>query len=231
MADTPRRPCVSCGASLSGSARFCHACGAKQEASQRSFPPVLIGLVALAVVMLVAVVAYSVGRSSQPDTATAAAPFGATGGGAPDISNLSPREQADRLFNVVMSAHEQGDVARMNQFAPMAVQAYGLLGALDPDAHYHVGLMSAVSGNQDEARARADSIEAAVPNHLLALMLRNSVAQMQGDDATSLAVQRTFLDVYDAQMATQRQEYLDHQGGIAGFKTQAEARVRGGSGT
>ncbi len=230
MADTTRRTCVSCGATLSGTARFCHACGAKQDAPQRSFPPLLLGLVALALVMLVAVVAYSVGRSSQPAAATSAAPSGATGA-APDISNLSPREQADRLFNIVMSAHEQGDVARMNQFAPMAIQAYGLLNPLDPDGHYHVGLMSAVSGNQDEARARADSIEAAVPNHLLALMLRNSVAQMQGDEATSLAVHRKFLEVYDAEMAAQRQEYLDHQSGIAGFKAQAERRVGGGSGT
>lgn len=231
MADTTRPTCVSCGAALSGSARFCHACGAKQETSPRSFPPVLIGLVALALVMLVAVVAYSVGRSSQPAATAATAPFGAAGGAAPDISNMSPREQADRLFNVVMSAHEQGDVARMNQFAPMAVQAYSLLGPLDPDAHYHVGLMSAVMGNQDEALARADSMEAAVPNHLLALMLRNSVTQMRGDEAQSIAVQRKFLDVYDAQMATQRQEYLDHQSGITGFKTQAENRVRGGGGT
>ncbi|MDH3290652.1 MAG: zinc ribbon domain-containing protein [Gemmatimonadota bacterium] len=231
MADTTRPTCVSCGAALSGSARFCHACGAKQETSQRSFPPVLIGLVTLAVVMVVAVVAYSVGRSSQPAAATQPAPVGGAGGAAPDISNLSPREQADRLFNIVMSAHEQGDAARMNQFAPMAVQAYGLLGALDPDAHYHVGLMSAVSGNQDEARARADSIEAAVPNHLLALMLRSSVAQMQGDQAQALALQRKFLDVYDAQMATQRREYLDHQAGIEGFKQQAEQSVRGGPGS
>jgi hypothetical protein len=183
-------------------------------------------------VVVVAVVAYSAGKSSgsagAPAT-TAAAPFaGNAGGVAPDISNMTPREQADRLFNLVMTAHEQGDVARMTQFAPMAVSAYSALGQLDPDAHYHVGLISAITGDLDQALARADSMEAQVPGHLLASMLRNSVAQMQGDQEASRAAQRAFLEHYDAQITTGRQEYIDHQRSIEPFKTQAEANVGGG---
>lgn len=230
MSNAASRTCSSCGAPLSGTAQFCHACGAKQGGETRPLPPAVIGLVALAIVVVVAVVAYSAGKSST-DTGmppSAAAPFASGGGVAPDISNLSPREQADRLFNLVMTAHEQGDAARMNQFTPMAINAYIALGALDPDAHYHVGLISAITGNLDEARARADSMDAAVPGHLLASMLRNSVAQMAGDEAASLAAQRAFLEHYDEQITSGRQEYIDHQRSIEPFKDQAAARVGGG---
>ena len=67
-----------------------------------------------------------------------------------------------------------------------------------------------------------------VPGHLLASMLRNSVAQMQGDDAASLAAQRAFLEHYDEQITSGRQEYIDHQRSIEPFKSQAEARVGDG---
>jgi hypothetical protein len=233
MSNAATRTCTSCGVSLNETAQFCHGCGAKQGAEAKPLPPALIGLVALAIVVVVAVVAYSAGKSSGSGGVpqTAAAPFGSAAGGAgapPDISNLTPREQADRLFNLVMTAHEQGDVARMNQFTPMAINAYSALGTLDPDAHYHVGLISAITGNLEEALARADSMDAQVPGHLLASMLRNSVAQMGGDEAASLAAQRAFLEHYDEQITTGRQEYIDHQRSIEPFKTGAEARVGGG---
>jgi hypothetical protein len=233
MSNGATRTCTSCGVSLNETAQFCHACGAKQGGEAKPLPPALIGLVALAIVVVVAVVAYSAGKSSGPEGVpqAAAAPFSSGGGGTgapPDISNLTPREQADRLFNLVMTAHEQGDVARMNQFTPMAINAYSALTTLDPDAHYHVGLISAITGNLDEARARADSMDALVPGHLLASMLRNSVAQMQGDEAASLAAHRAFLEHYDEQITTGRQEYIDHQRSIEPFKAQAEARVGDG---
>ena len=226
MNATAKKSCSNCGASINASAQFCHACGAKQGAESKPLSPGLIGLVALAVVVVVAVIAYGVGRSSNP--AGSAAPFAAGGTGAlPDLSNMSPREQADRLFNRVMTAHEAGDVAQMNQFAPMALSAYGNLGPLDPDAHYHVGLVQAITGNSAGALARADSMDAQVPHHLLAAMLRSSVAQMTGDTAAGLAASRDFLEHYDEQIVTGRQEYIDHQRGIEMFKSDAESRVGG----
>ena len=107
MNNAATRSCSNCGVSLNATAEFCHACGAKQGAEAKPLPPALIGLVALAVVVVVAVVAYSAGKSSGPAgmPATASAPFASGGGGGgtpPDISNLTPREQADRLFNLVI---------------------------------------------------------------------------------------------------------------------------------
>lgn len=226
MNATAKKTCSNCGASINASAQFCHACGAKQGAESKHLSPGLIGLVALAVVVVVAVIAYGVGRSSNP--AGAAAPNATSATGAmPDLSTMSPREQADRLFNRVMTAHEAGDVAGMNQFAPMALSAYDNLGSLDPDAHYHVGLMMAITGDGAGALARADSMDAQVPHHLLASMLRSSVAQMTGDTTAGLAASRNFLEHYDEQIVTGRQEYIDHQRGIEMFKSDAESRVGG----
>jgi hypothetical protein len=227
-----KKTCSSCGASINATAQFCHACGAKQGGESKPLSPAVLGLLALAVVSVVAVISYSVGKSSAPQAAPggAGAPLASAAGGAPpDISNLTPRQQADALFNRVMTAHETGDFAGVNQFASMAINAYGMLGSLDPDAHYHVGLLSAITGGLDEARARADSIDSQVPNHLLAAMLRNSAAQMAGDDSAALAAKRAFLEHYDAEIVTGRQEYLDHQRSIESFKAQAEEAVRSGS--
>ena len=41
----------------------------------------------------------------------------------PDLSKMTPREAADRLFNRVMSANERGDKDETSWFSPMAIQA------------------------------------------------------------------------------------------------------------
>jgi len=227
MSTSAKKACVSCGASLNAGAQFCHACGAPQAAEQKALPlPVLLigGFLGLVVVV---VVAYNAGRASVSGPGSSAGPLASTMGGgsgaAPDISTLSPREQADRLFEVVMTAHENGDFARVNQFVPMAIQAYGLLGPLDPDAHYHVGLMSAISGNVAEARARVDSIRAVVPNHLLATMLANTSAQMDGDSAAAAQAVSKFLQDYQAEIASNRVEYQLHDRAIQSFLARAQS--------
>lgn len=192
-------------------------------------PLSVLVLGAFAVVVVVAIVAYNAGRSAAPSAASSGAPSSSSMGaaGAPDISNLSPREQADRLFEVVMTAHENGDFARVDQFASMAVQAYGMLGPLDADAHYHVGLMSAITGDVTEARARVDSIRGAVPNHLLATMLTATVAQMESDSVAAAEAQQKFLRDYEAEIATSRVEYQMHDRAIANFKARSETPENG----
>ena len=127
-----------------------------------------------------------------------------------------------------MTAHEQGDFGRVDQFATMALQAYGMLGPLDADAHYHVGLMSAITGDASEARARIDSMRVAVPNHLLATMLSATVAQMESDSAAVAAAERKFMQDYDAEIAVSRIEYQMHERAITNFKTRVEAVEGGG---
>ena len=186
---------------------------------------------AFVVVVVLVAVAYSAGKTTAaPAAAGAPAQGGTAGGGMPDLAAMTPREQADRLFNRIMTAHQSGNQGEIDMFKPMALQVYGMLGPLDPDAHYHVGLIHSITGSPDSAAARADSIEAAVPNHLLAIMLRTSVARLQGNDAAEQELERRFLDNFAAQMATGRQEYLDHGRPIENHKVQAEADLGVASG-
>jgi len=230
MNTTAKKSCTGCGASLSATAQFCHACGAQQGAERKTMPLPVLALVGFAIVVVVAIVAYSVGRSasSGPGSSPTGTAMGSTAGGPPDISNMSPREQADRLFDVVMTAHEQGDFGRVDQFASMALQAYAMVGPLDADAHYHVGLMSAITGNPAEARARIDSMRSVAPNHLLATMLSATVAQMESDTGAVSAAGRKFTQDYDAEIATNRVEYQMHERAITNFKARVEAREGAG---
>lgn len=232
MTGTPPRTCVNCGAALSAGAQFCHACGAPQQRAASRQPPLpwlIVG--GLIVVIVVAVVSYSVGRSAGRAEVASASPSAAAGmGAAPDISNMAPSEQAERLFELVMTAHEQGNVQRMNQFLPMALQAYQMLGTLNADQHYHVGLMDAISGNVPGALAQVDTIRITEPDHLLATMLRYSVAQLQGDSAAAQTALRKFNKDYTGEMAKNLPEYGPelHGRSIESFHTQSQS-ASGGS--
>lgn len=221
MSTTSGHACPNCGASLSSGAKFCHACGTAITTRQSRLPGSVWIVAALVAVVLVAAIAFQAGRTSQPRAEPPTA--GAPSSGMPDLESMSPLEQADRLFNRVMTAHEQGDQASVDLFKPMALQAYAMLGTLDPDAHYHVGVMQVVTDEVDDARARADSIEARVAGHLFAFMLRHSAARMENDDAAAQEAYRGFLASYDREIAAGRQEYVDHQRAVEGFRQQALA--------
>lgn len=63
---------------------------------------------------------------------TSLAPGGpATPVRAPDISGLSPEQRVDRLYNRVMLLEQQGKKDSVLFFAPMAIDAYRMLGPLD----------------------------------------------------------------------------------------------------
>jgi len=228
MTTNPKRQCLRCGAPLSPEAQFCHACGAPQASTAK--PPIPMPLLMggfLVVLVAVAVASYEIGRSSSPANPSGGSISAAASAGPPDISNLSPRQAADSLFNMVMRSHQDGDFQRVNMFAPMAIQAYANVGVLDPDAHYHLGLIHLISGDFEGARAEADSMEQAVPNNLLAIVLRHNVAQMQGDSAASVAAYRRFLANYDQQIGLNRPEYQDHSPIIDNFRQQAQDAVGG----
>src|SRR5213079_541375 len=101
------------------------------------------------------------------------APFASSGGGRPpDISQMSPEERANRLFNRVMILAEAGKNDSVQFFLPMALGAYGQLPSLDADARYHVGLLQRAGGDANAALAQADTIRKAIPTHLFIYVLR-----------------------------------------------------------
>jgi hypothetical protein len=143
---------------------------------------------------------------------------------APDISNLTPEEQADRLFNRVMTLFEQGDTARVQFLAPMAVEAYQRLPRLTPDQRYHLGRVGAVTGVAPLASAQADSILQQRPTHLLGLILAAQGARMRGDEATARGYDRRLLDALASEEKAALPEYEQHANDITRAVESARSR-------
>ncbi|UCG85857.1 MAG: zinc ribbon domain-containing protein [Gemmatimonadota bacterium] len=225
------RSCSKCQATLSPRARFCHACGmaaggpTTRVSRTGGFPlPWAVAAVCVIVVALVIVV-----RPSTPSQPGQSAGVPQSPSGAPDISTLSPRQQADRLFDLIMTSAEAGDTARVAFHTDMAIQAYQLIGDLDGDARYHVGLIHVVRGETAAALAQADSLEAMVPGHLLALVLRRTAARASGDTTALPDIYRAFLASYEREIAAPRPEYEMHRNSIDSFLSEARAATASGN--
>ncbi len=145
-------------------------------------------------------------------------PFMTSQDSPPDLSQMTAREAADRLFNRIMTASEQGKPAEVEFFVPMALQAYGALPVLDRDAHYHLGLIYGMAGDRGNVEKHIAALRQSVPNHLLASMLDHDIAEQAGD---KFAISRHIADfnaAYDAEMAIGRPEYEGHGGSIERFR-------------
>ncbi|MFM8910100.1 MAG: zinc ribbon domain-containing protein [Gemmatimonadota bacterium] len=199
------RFCPACGAEVRPAARFCHRCGAGMDGQRpagagggastgttggTSGGASNILPWSVAGIALLCLLAFIVGqnfRKTPAAPAAAAGPFaGAAGSGgapgrAPDISQMGPEERADRLFQRVMTYVAEGKSDSVQFFSPMAIQSMQALAPLDAHRRYDLGLLGMVSGDAAMARAQADSILSAAPNHLLGLVLAMRTAGMQLD--------------------------------------------------
>ena len=218
--------CPACGTTLSPRARFCHLCGTPLGKRRDSRIPIpwIVAVLAISVAVVVVVVrpGKSQGPGLGPGQASSQAPRPA-----PDISNMTPREQADRLFERIAQASEQGDTAQVAFFVPMALSAYSRLGQLDNDARYHFGFILLAASDGAGALAQADSIALSAPKHLFSSILRQSVAGAANDNATALNTYSEFLENYNREMAAGRPEYLEHDRLIKAFRTEAREAVGG----
>ena len=170
-------------------------------------------MAAIALVALIALIAAQrFGRPSAPSAiASADAPAATQSAGAPvDISQMSPEERAERLYDRVMSLNERGRIDSVRFFAPMAMQAYVMLGALNADQRYDLGRIAAVAGEADIAQAQADTILSRQPQHLLGLMLAADAAGLRGDRSAASAYVRRFVAAAPRERAKQLPEYQQH---------------------
>jgi hypothetical protein len=167
---------------------------------------------AAALIAAVAVVGPRLLVSDSAPAVAAAPSFPAPGGGAAgvDLSSMSPREAADRLFNRVMENVSAGDSVQARAFLPMALAAYERVGSLDLDGHYHVAILHLVNNDPVAARREADTILAQAPNHLFGLYTAGQAAEMVGDDAEAAAFFQRFLESYDDEIVMGRPEYEEH---------------------
>lgn len=215
--------CAGCGAQLAVGAKFCHRCGTPAATSGRDgdgrFTTALPwGLAAIALVALIALVAgQRFGRSSAAD-ASPQAPATASADAAgqpPDLSTMTPAVAAARLYDRVMSLHERGRADSVQLFAPMAIQAYEMIGNLNLDQRYDVGRIAAVAGDSETARAQADTILAQHPAHLLGLILAGNAAKMRNDTAAERRYYDQLVAAAPAERAKQLAEYTTHANDIS----------------
>lgn len=214
------RYCTACGTELTAGARFCHRCGAAVDGTRVSAAAAAPGLsralpwsvLALALVALIALVfAQTDLRPVPPDVGSA--PLGGRMA-APDISNMSPQERADRLFNRIMSLVSEGKADSAAFFIPMALGAFDALAPHDAHQRYDIGLIALVSGRPELAAAQADTILTQRPTHLLGLALAIRAAETRRDAAARAGFQRRLIAAEQTELATGLQEYGDHNSDI-----------------
>jgi hypothetical protein len=187
------------------------------------------------VVALAGAVALLLSRDKPPvavDAAAASAPFAsgasATGATPPDISNMSPRERYDALFNRIMRAAETGDEATVTTFAPMALAAFGMLDTVNVDARYHAALIQLHTGDVAGASAQGDSILTEQPGHLFGYIVKGTIARFQKNQAALGTAYTAFLKHYDAEAARKRPEYGEHPRAVEEF-LKAAREAKGGA--
>ena len=228
--------CPACGTGLEPDALYCSECGAPVAAPppkpmRDRLPWILSGLALVAFAVAISLMlGDSVGERAEgmpPTGAVIPSPGqeGGMGGGAGpgagaadpsriDLSSMSGREAADRLFDRAMRTEAAGDSAQGRFFADMGLQAYGGLppGDIDADARFHIGLLRLMTGDPAGARASADAILAGNPDHLLAWILRINVAEALADEAELAEARERFRSALASERAAGRPEYAQHAG-------------------
>lgn len=140
--------------------------------------------------------------------------FGASAAGgqrAPDISNMSPEQRADALFQRIMTYNDRGQRDSVILFAQMALPAHELLVNIDLDRRYHAALIAEAAGIIEITAAQADTILRTDSNHLLGLVLSIRLARNSADGDRVSVLEQQLLRVADTELARQLTEYEQHR--------------------
>lgn len=221
--------CRSCDTELVPGAVFCHHCGEPvgHRASGNKQPSPAADVNpgrshafswAIAVAAFVALTAFVlVQRPADSGVAASGAGAGADSplpnagaGSAPDISNMTPRERAERLYDRAMRASESGKVDSATFFASMATMAYRQIGDLSLDDHYDLGRLALLAGAAPLAVAEADTILAVRPTHLLGLLLAEDAARATGDQRAARKAHAQFVADVVKERSVSLPEYSQH---------------------
>jgi hypothetical protein len=231
-------------------ARYCHRCGtpagATGGAPARGLASVLPW--AVAALALVSLIALVVGQRFGARTAAAGSATevldGANGQGttvisapdsppagvmprAPDISQLTPGQRAERLYDRIMRENEGGHPENVRAFLPMAIEAYRMIAPLNLDQRYDLGRIAEVGGDTTLARAEADSILRERPTHLLGLILGAKAARMVGNEPHAKQFDARLVSVAPRERSAALPEYLLHKNDIDAALAAASASAQG----
>lgn len=232
--------CRKCGNTIPSGGRFCNLCGTAVAPAREASATVKTGgtsnvpwmIAGAAVLVLAGVILAPRFNRAEPapfaaatsaPSAAAAAPI--SGPAAIDLSSMTPREAADRLFNRVMQSVSAGDSVQARTFAPMAISAYDLVPELDLDGRYHIAVLHLVNNDAASARAVADDILEQVPTHLFGLFTAAQAETLAGRPAEAATLYKQFLDEYGDEMVSGRPEYEEHAPVLPAMRQEAEQRA------
>lgn len=231
------RFCNQCGAKVAPAAAFCNQCGTKVEGggaghraaaasvmSAQNLPWWIAGVAMFVLIVVMGVNMVQPGGPAVP-ASNPAAPFagGAGTGTPPDLSSMTPREAADRLFDRVMRSVSEGDSASAQAFLPMAIAAYDRAQPLDNDGLFHRSMLNRVANNLDAALADAEQILAAEPNHILGLSEAAEAAIELGRLDEAEGYYRRLVDAYAQEATRALPEYQGHANLLESARSAAQA--------
>ncbi len=183
----------------------------------------MAGALLLGLILVIAYPVYRPGRSATPPP-VAAGP--ATGAASVDLSSMTPREAADRLFNRVMTAVAADDSTEVVSFLPMAIRALELAEPLDTDGKFHLVLLRLTGQFNAEALQGAEEILSEQPNHLLGLAMAGDASIALGDSASARVYYGRWLNAYETETGKDLLEYRDHGPMFPEMRVTAEALGR-----
>ena len=228
--------CSRCGHKPPAGARFCNQCGnalgasptitqtsGNTNTSGNQLAWWMAGALLLGLILVIAYPVYSPGRPAAAPPVVAGPVAGPAG---IDLSSMTPREAADRLFNRVMTAVAADDSTEASTFLPMAIAAFELAEPLDTDGKFHVVLLRLTGQFNAEALEGAEEILSEQPNHLLGLAIAGDASLALGDSASARRYYGRWLDAYESETAKDLLEYRDHAQMFPEMQVTAEALGR-----
>lgn len=221
------RFCTTCGAAMSGIAA--DSTGGERATVGRSLPQGVtrgrllgyigfsVGFVAIGV--LIAVTFFG-GRDEEPGETSSPTPTAPVS--SVDLSAMTPREAAIRLFNRVMAAAETGDRAEADFFLPMAIASFDRIEGLTLDDRFHLSQLHAEAGDGTSALAVAEAGLAFRSTHLFCLVAAARAALLLGDSAKARTYYTTLADNFTQEAQSGLAEYGTGEGGHANLLPQLQ---------
>ena len=189
-----------------------------------SLPWIVAAIALLAFIALIAGQKFGSNRPASIPQETGATEI--PQGRAPDISRMSPAEQASRLYQRIMQWNADGKQDSVALFAPMGIAAYENLGDLNADSRYDLGMIGWASRDAALARAQADTILKQNPKHLLGLILAARAAKMQNRGADERTFYQRLVAAEPTERAAAREEYVIHEPDITSALEEARRIAR-----
>ena len=222
--------CPSCGHQPPAGARFCNQCGTAMGGGRAGAGDSgtqvawwMAGALLVGLILVIAYPVYGPGRGVTPPPVAGRPTIGPVVGAAPpDLSSMTPRERADRLFNRVMAAASADDSAEVVFFLPMAIDAHEQAEPLDTDGKFHLVLLRLTGQFNAEALEGAEEILSEQPNHLLGLAMAGDASLALGDSASARGYYRRWSDAYESEIVKDLLEYRDHGSMFPSLRAKAE---------